>query len=390
MTELSSRSRRWLGACGVALFAWGTAGGVRGQDAPPAVDDEAIEGAIDRGVEYLVGSQKADGSWGSPAPTFVCDVWSPVPSCFETYELAVTGMAVSALLEVGDDRAGVAEAIRRGADHLLGHHPAHRVEPGHLYNVWAHTYVLEAFARLMAHETDEERHSLYRRGAEVELERLIRYEYVDGGWGYYDFDQQTARPSRGSTSFMTAAVLVALRMAADEGVEVPPRLIRRAMVIMEHSRGIDDSFAYSYRSPLSPHDPSRLGVSHKKGSLARTPACLLAMDQWGHSIEPDAFQRALDDLEEHGHFLLIARKYPFPHEAWYQNSGYFCFYGYYYAAMVAERFSHRARRTACEQIASHLLPLQETDGSWWDYQLFGYHKAYGTAYVLMALGRCRS
>jgi hypothetical protein len=56
--------------------------------------------------------------------------------------------------------------------------------------------------------------------------------------------------------------------------------------------------------------------------------------------------------------------------------------------MVAERLSHRERAVACRQLASHLLPLQEPDGSWWDYQLFGYHKTYGTAYVLMALGRC--
>ena len=35
------------------------------------------------------------------------------------------------------------------------------------------------------------------------------------------------------------------------------------------------------------------------------------------------------------------------------------------------------------------MPLQEEDGSWWDYQLFGYHKAYGSGYVLMTLGNCR-
>ena len=50
---------------------------------------------------------------------------------------------------------------------------------------------------------------------------------------------------------------------------------------------------------------------------------------------------------------------------------------------MRERVTERAR------IAGHLLPLQEPDGSWWDYQLYGYHKPYGTAYVLMTLARCR-
>ena len=40
-------------------------------------------------------------------------------------------------------------------------------------------------------------------------------------------------------------------------------------------------------------------------------------------------------------------------------------------------------------IAARLLPLQEKDGSWWDYQLMNFHKAYGTGYVLTTLARCR-
>ena len=194
------------------------------QDEAPAPTANNVETAIDRGVRFLVTSQKKDGSWGTPAPTFVCDVWSPVPSCFATYEVAVSAMAVSALLEVGGDEPDVLEAINKGAEYLLAQHPVRRVEPAHLYNIWTHAYTLEAFARLLASEKDEERRAVYHGAAEVEIDRLVRYEYVDGGWGYYDFRDQTARPGRGSTSFMTATALVALRMAADQGVEVPRRL----------------------------------------------------------------------------------------------------------------------------------------------------------------------
>jgi hypothetical protein len=42
-----------------------------------------------------------------------------------------------------------------------------------------------------------------------------------------------------------------------------------------------------------------------------------------------------------------------------------------------------------EQLAGILLPLQEKDGSWWDFPLYNYHQQYGTGFALMTLVRCR-
>ena len=109
----------------------------------------------------------------------------------------------------------------------------------------------------------------------------------------------------------------------------------------------------------------------------------------GAEVDPQRFPKALDELEKHGRFLRLARKYPIPHETWYQNSGYFCFYGYYYASRIIERAPQAKREAYRRQISGHLLKLQEKDGSWWDYQLYQTHKPYGTGYVLMALHRCR-
>jgi cytochrome b561 len=50
---------------------------------------------------------------------------------------------------------------------------------------------------------------------------------------------------------------------------------------------------------------------------------------------------------------------------------------------AAERGPHR------DQLAHVLLRVQEPDGSWWDFPVYDYHKQYGTAFALMALGRCR-
>jgi hypothetical protein len=343
-----------------------------------------LEEAIDRGVAYLVGAQKKDGSWGSPAPTLTVDVYAPVPGAFPAMQVAASALAVSALVETGDGKPGVADAVRHGADFLLAHHQVKRVGPDNLYNVWTHAYAIEAFARLYDREQDLGRRAQFKKGMEDAAALLDRYESVDGGWGYYD-DYMTKTPGHWTTSFTTATGLVALKMAKDRGAKIPERLIPRGIKVLEMCRFPNDAFAYAidhYRRPQG-------RINHVQGSLARTPSCLLALDAWGEKVSPERAEKALLNLEKDGRFLQIARKYPVPHETWYQNSGYFCFYGYYYASLLvpfapeANRDAHRA------SIAKYMTSVQEKDGSFWDYQLYGYHKAYGTGYALLTLAYCR-
>lgn len=345
---------------------------------PPGVD-----AAIDRGVAYLVASQNKDGSWGSPASNLV-DIYAPIPGSYPTFQVAASALAVGALVETADGRPGAAEALRRGADYLLAHHAVKRVSPDTLYNIWAHAYAIEAFARLHDREKDPARRDALVKAMEEAAHLLDRYESADGGWGYYD-DYLTKKPGHWTTSFTSATGIIALDMAKDRGAKVPEKLVPRALRIIELSRFPGNAFAYAIDHRNSPHG----AINKVKGSLARTPACLLALSVAGKPVPEAAAKTALDNLEAEGHFLRIARKYPIPHETWYYNSGYFCFYGYYYAsrlidlAPAAEQAKHRA------QIASHLVPMQEKDGSFWDYPLFGYHKAYGTGYVLLTLAACR-
>lgn len=254
-----------------------------------------------------------------------------------------------------------------------------------LYNIWAHAYSLEAFARLIAREKDPGRREALVTAAREDVELLERFEFVDGGWGYYDFDAPAKHPGPGATSFTTATALVALRMAAGQGVEVPARLVERAARLIRECEKPDGSYVYSLDLRFWPHMP----VNKTKGSLARTPACLSGLLAAGEDVPAGRIEEAFENLESQGHFLRIARKYTIPHETWYQNSGYFCFYGYYYASGLFSRLSKERRRIEAARIAGHLVPLQEKDGSWWDYQLFGYHKPYGTGFVLLTLGRCR-
>jgi hypothetical protein len=89
-------------------------------------------------------------------------------------------------------------------------------------------------------------------------------------------------------------------------------------------------------------------------------------------------------------WLSIGRKKPRPHESFAQVSGYFYYYGYYYAALCIDQLEPGERDYYRNHMAKILLPLQEKDGSWWDYILYDYHQQYGTALTVMSLIRCKA
>ena len=72
--------------------------------------------------------------------------------------------------------------------------------------------------------------------------------------------------------------------------------------------------------------------------------------------DTDSVLDGLDAFFEHHRFLDIARGKPIPHEAYYQNSGYFYFFGHFYAAGVLEllnpaeqvRYRSRLARERCQ------------------------------------------
>lgn len=349
-----------------------------------------LDKVIARGVEHLLTSQNKDGSWGSPASN-LHDIYAPVPGSQQAFQVASSALALGALVEVGGDTPKVKKAIQAGTDWLIKNHGVRRVSPNTLYNTWAHSYSLATFARLLDREKDPKRRRILQKEAQIDVQRLLTFEFVEGGWGYYNFGVKGKDPGPGSTPFTTATGLVALKMAAKHGVKIPKRLITNGLRVIRLSRKPDNSYIYSLRFRFAP----QVNVNQIQGSLARTPACLMATLDWSADekekarLQPKFTVKAFEDLEKHGHFLLIARKYPIPHETWYQNSGYFCFYGYYYAAMLLPRVPAAKRPVYAKQISGHLAPLQEQDGSFWDYQLFKFHKPYGTGYVLLTLGMCR-
>ena len=353
---------------------------------PPKPKATEVDRAIERGVQYLLDHQNKNGSWGSPANNLYLDLYAPIPGSQQTFAVASSALALAALIEVGGDSERVQKAIRRATDWLLKNHGVKRVSLDTIYNTWAYSYSLATWARLLAREKDPARRKLLKKAAQKDVAFLKRFEFVEGGWGYYNFSFAGKDPGQGSTSFTSATALVALKMVAEQGVKVPTKMVDKACKLVRRCERPDGAFAYSYSTSWW----GTAGINKTKGSLARTPTCILALGWWGREMDPRRYAQALEELEKYGHFLRIARKYPYPHETWYQNSGYFCFYGYYYASLLLPLVSERTRDKHRKLIAGHLMKMQEKDGSWFDYQLHKYHKAYGTGYVLLALGACRN
>ncbi len=351
----------------------------------PAAD---LEATSRRGVDFLLRRQNPNGSWGSADSTRPEEVYAPVPGTQRAFRAAVTSMCICAMLETGGDRPEVARAVDRAEAWLYEHLPlVRRPAADALYNNWAHGYSLQALAALLhRHAGDQDRCRKIRDLMRQQIDFLGRYECIDGGWCYYDMNAETQRTSGSTMSFMTAAVLVALRTAKDSGVEVPQRLVDRAMASILRQRKPD--FSVDYGEYLK-YQPMRL-VNRPMGSLGRSQACNLAMRLWGDKKVTDAVIRNwLNWLIARNFWLDAGRKTVVPHESWCQVAGYFYYFGHYYAALCIEQLPPAERPPYRDQLAHILMRVQDKDGSWWDFPLYDYHQQYGTAFALMSLGRCR-
>lgn len=349
---------------------------------------EEIDAAIGRGVTFLLKVQNPDGSWGSAEKTKDLNVYAPVPGAHHGFRSAVTALCVSALLETGDGSKEAATAIDRGEKWLLEHLPKlRRANQDALYNVWGHAYSIQALVKLHGyHKGNDTRQNELRRQVAQQVELLGRYETVSGGWGYYDFNAHTQKPAGDPTSFTTATGLLALYDARSIGVEVPQKLIDRAIAAIERQKKPDLSYIYGESLKYAPSHP----VNLPGGSVGRSQACNYALRKAGDKTITDAAMRAwLERLFARNLWLDIGRKRPIPHESWFAVAGYFFYYGHYHAGLCIEELPPTDRPALQHQLAHIMLRLQEKDGSWWDYPLYNYHQQYGTAFALMTLQRCR-
>ncbi|MFI4861689.1 MAG: prenyltransferase/squalene oxidase repeat-containing protein [Phycisphaerales bacterium JB063] len=334
------------------------------------------------GVDWLVHNQNADGSWGSFESSRRDEVLLGSQASHDGFGLACAALGTMALIEPSRTDPGAWDAMNKGLDLLLTAEPVGRATGSIFYDTWAHTYMVQALALLYQDDRLAERRSDMAPVLEREIQILLDRQAAEGGWSYYDFGHSQIRPTGAqSTSFNTAAVLVAFYDAEQAGFDVDDDAIHDALNALIDLRFPQGAYAYGLAHRLYPH-----GAPNKiQGSIGRNQVCNLALYLWGRDLNLDDLNKGVEDLRTWHHYILIGKGRPMPHEGWYATAGYYFMFGHYYAGRVINELPEPQRTDHARWLATTITDLAEDDGSWFDFPLYGYYKAYGTAFGVMTL-----
>ena len=338
--------------------------------------------AHEAGVDWLIENQNPDGSWGSFDTGRTREVMLGTLGSHDGFGKACLALGVMALQDASRDDPAAYSSFIDGLELLLDIEPVGRATGQVFYDTWAHTYMVQCLAKLYP----DERLTEYRpRMAEVmgrEIQAVLDRQSIDGGWAYYDFGTTQSRPTgEYSTSFNTAAVLVAFHDARAAGFEIPQVPIDAAIEALARLRFPQGAFGYSFGHRLRPGSaPNKI-----QGSIGRNQVCNLALYLWDRDVEVEDLQRGVEDLRTWHYHILIGKGRPMPHEAWYATAGYYFMFGHYYASRVIEQLPEPDRAEHARWLAEVMADTNEDDGSWFDFPLYGYYQAYGTAFGVMTL-----
>ncbi|MFH2000342.1 MAG: hypothetical protein ABIK28_11715 [Planctomycetota bacterium] len=352
---------------------------------PPKLSQDRLLEVIRDGVAWLITHQHPDGGWGSHQTARPIEVFCTVPGSHNAFRVSTSALAVLALEDNKMAFPEGREAASKGIDYLLRAYNVKRVSGEEHYSVWAFGFTLHCFGRWMKDHPEDPRLPPLTKACEHLMEKLTRYQSLDGGWGYLSIEGlKTYTPASTSMSFTTATLLVGIDRARSAGIAFPEDRIARAVASIARTETPTGSFCYGElwrKYPLN-------DINQVKGSACRTPACQYALLLFGRDYKEEQRSKALDDLlETQLRFQKIGVRRPIPHEAWYSISGYFYLYGMAYASYLMETLPESIRIRYAEPLFQGVMYCHQPDGSFWDYPLYSYHKPYGTAFALIALSR---
>ncbi|MDQ7778548.1 MAG: hypothetical protein RDV41_02415 [Planctomycetota bacterium] len=364
-------------------FLAGCAGGAPPTGEPPEKQaPRDLKAVVDQGIAFLVARQNRDGSWGSFETLRPSEIYLDTVASHDAFRNATSSLCCMALMQVALEREDACAALHRGMRYLMKEEAVPRATSSTFYDTWAHCFTLQCFSRMILLRDPAFSRDELVAAAERWLRALRLMQGADGGWGYYDFGFGLRQPSGLlSTSFLTATALCAMWDAERAGIEVPGDMKRSAIATLVRYRTPDKTYVYATDSELHPG----WEFNRPKGALGRSQAPNLALFLYGGAVSEADIMLGLDRMFEEHHFLAMARCRPWPHETWYYNSGYYFLYGYFNAAAVIGWLPRETQKKYWDAVVRNLLPIQESDGSWWDFPFYGYYKEYGTAFALLAL-----
>jgi hypothetical protein len=328
-----------------------------GPVAPPAPGREAIDRAIERGVAWVLGEQKPDGTWGSKGDA-----------------LGHTSLAVYALLHAGLGGSGEGDAERRFARALKfvdrtgpGRPDARDLDPG--------TYTTSLLLLLLADRGREEDRPRLQRLVDL----LARTQSRNGQWNY-----QGVRDV-GDNSNTQFAVL-AVGAAVGEGLEVPKKTLEAADAWWRSSAQKDGGFGYSSGGSTASRTTGSMTAAGiaclailacaRTDPASEAPFLPLADPVLRAAVERLGKGFAVDRNEGPAHGQVGQRQ---------RNAGQGWLHYYLWTverAMVLAGLERIVERDWYREGVAHLLATQYKDGSW-----RGESPFYATCFALLFLTR---
>jgi hypothetical protein len=351
---------------------------------PPTEAD--IRESIRHGVEFLISIQKTDGHWGSMNPA-MNNIWMPGYRETEGIKMAVTALAVKALLETEADTPEAKASLDRGVEWLLKNLPIFRRQStSSLFNNWGHAYAIEALVVMLdKYPMDAAEQETVRDLIRDQIRLLEAWQSIRGGWGYYTPYPHTRPPQNWGVSFLTATAVISFYRAEEAGIDVPDGAIKLATRALKLARFPNGAFSYNIH--MIPQPQSK--VSMPQGAASRSQPGALALYFYGHEpTNQQVLKATLTRLISEDPWLSVPRKERHPHSGEWQIAGYYYYYGQYYGAQIIEHLAPADQETYRHQLSRIIVDRQDQDGSWWDFIFLGYHHEYGTAMALMALQNC--
>jgi hypothetical protein len=342
-----------------------------------------------KGVEFLIANQNENGSWGSFASARPMEIYLDNLSSLRAFGDATTALCLMAMQEPSRHDERALAAVRKCFEYVFEAPPAGRATGGTFYDTWTHTYLTQAMARYV---NDERFADVREKIAEIgrrEIALLAERQAMEGGFGYYDFGNTTISPSGDqSTSFNTAAALIALHEAKQAGFDVPQDSVKSGLGALQRLRLPSGAYIYGEYARNNP----AAGYNQVKGSLGRSQSCNLALwihrDEIEQPITLEDLLKGVEVMRDEHHFIEIGRGRPRPHEAWYFTAGYYYLFGHYYAAGVINELSTTDRESLRRWLVENMVAIQDPGGSWTDFPLYGFHRCYGAAFGLLTLEQC--
>lgn len=302
------------------------------------VEDE-VDKAIERGLEYLLASQRADGTYGQGAGETAA-----VP--------ALAAMACLATGHVpGDMKYGV--LIERSLDYILSIQNA----SGYFGEKSGGKMYAHAIATLLLTELSGMVDAEHQAKIDVALPKAVRVildaqnvpkrDNHVGGWRY-------TPDAKDSDTSCSGWCLMALRSARHNGCQIPPDAIGRAVKYMRahHSKKLG-CFGYQ---------------NSDQHAVTLSGAGILCLELCGKHEDPDS---------------LAAAKYLMSVYRTEMDKQGFRYYGMYYASQGLFQIGGENWKEFSEWMYSTWVPRQRADGSWPHSGGEG-NSAYTTSMIILA------